>query len=91
MKTVDTTDYHNFTYYAMPTARRRQFDVGDIFENIIECNKCKWICRSRNRHDMVTCRCGAVSVDGGSWYSKQHGDKKDITSHVRMFKYRPRN
>ena len=87
---METTDYHNFSYHAMPIKRRKEFNLGDIFENTIECRKCGWIIRSKNRHDMATCKCGAVSVDGGSWYSKQHGKAKDIISHVRAFKYRSR-
>lgn len=84
------TDYHDFCYYDMPIKRRREFDIGDIFENTIECKLCGYIIRSKNRHDYRKCKCGAVAIDGGSWYSKWTGDLKNIISHVRLFKYRSR-
>lgn len=87
---MEKTDYHNFTYSSMSIKARRKFDVGDIYENTIECKKCGWIIRSRNRHDFVTCKCESISVDGGSWYSRQIGNQEDIISHVKMFKYVPR-
>lgn len=83
------TDYLDFTYYTEPIASRRKKDVGDIYENKIECKKCGWIIRSKNRHDFVYCKCGAVAVDGGSWYQRIVGDLDGYINHIRYFKYRP--
>lgn len=68
-----TKDYVDFTYYEMPVEERRKLDVGDIFLNQVRCRECGWIIRSKNRHDYVSCKCGASSVDGGSWYIKTSG------------------
>ena len=35
-----------------------------------KCTKCGDIIQSQNRHDMVYCKCGECSVDGGSSYCK---------------------
>ena len=39
-----------------------------ILRNRFKCNKCKDIIESKSRHDFVTCRCGAISCDGGHDY-----------------------
>jgi hypothetical protein len=36
----------------------------------IRCKHCNDIIQSTHRHDYVTCKCGKVSVDGGSDYLK---------------------
>lgn len=78
------TDYLDFTYIDMPVKERRKFDVGDIYDNKIQCKECSWIIRSKNRHHLATCKCGKVSVDGGSWYQKITNPDYDI-SHTVMF------
>lgn len=50
---------------------RRKKDVGDIYLNQAHCLLCGEVIISKNRHDYVTCKCGALSVDGGSWYCKR--------------------
>jgi hypothetical protein len=35
------------------------------------CRSCGDIIESTHRHDYVTCRCGAISVDGGSDYQRR--------------------
>lgn len=70
---MKTTDYIDFTYYEMPIEDRRKLHVGDIFDNKIRCKVCGYICRSKNRHHVSRCKCGACSVDGGSWYQKTTG------------------
>lgn len=85
------TDYLDFTYWEMPIKERRKLDVGDIYDNKVQCKKCNWIIRSKNRHNYVSCKCGAVSVDGGSWYQKITGNEKDYISHLKLFKYKSRN
>lgn len=42
-----------------------------------KCKKCNTIIDSKSRHDMVSCACGAISVDGGSDYFKCHFDHPD--------------
>lgn len=36
----------------------------------IKCLKCNTVIESKHRHDMVWCKCGDVSVDGGDDYLK---------------------
>ncbi len=80
------TDYHDFTTKDMPQEARRKLDVGNIWLNRIQCKKCKDIITSNNRHDMKYCKCGAVFVDGGSWYGRAGGkDLKDIIEMHEMF------
>lgn len=38
--------------------------------NAVKCLECKAVVRSLHRHDFRTCRCGAVSVDGGPDYQR---------------------
>ena len=65
------SDYHDFTNIDTPKEERRKVNVGDIYINAAKCLKCEDEIRSKNRHDYVTCKCGNVSVDGGSWYCKR--------------------
>lgn len=80
------TDYLDFTYPTMLPADRLKFDVGNIYENKIQCKKCGWVIRSKNRHNFVTCKCGAVSVDGGSWYQRVIGKQDGFINHTTFFK-----
>lgn len=68
------TDTQFFTTKETPEKERRHVGVGDIYQNQVKCLKCNDVIRSKNRHDFVTCSCGAISVDGGSWYLKRVGD-----------------
>lgn len=67
---MKTTDYQTFTTKDMSIEQRRKLNVGDIWSNAVKCKLCGDVIRSKNRHDYVTCKCGEVSVDGGSWYIK---------------------
>ena len=49
-----------------------------IICNRIQCKKCNDIIESKTIHDFVTCKCGAVSVDGGKDYLRRCGNKEDI-------------
>ncbi len=71
-------DYHDFCDINSDKEWRKKFDLGDIYSNGIICKKCGWYVRSKNRHNMAECKCGACAVDGGSWYAKITGDVKDI-------------
>jgi hypothetical protein len=46
--------------------------------NRVKCRKCGDIIESKTRHDYVTCKCGAVAVDGGSSYMRRTGSPADI-------------
>ena len=84
------TDYQEFTKKTTPKDERRNLDVGDIWSNSIQCLDCLDIIRSKNRHDMVYCKCEAVFVDGGSWYQRCGGkDLSKIKSLVEYYDDRP--
>lgn len=84
-----TTDYLDFTYWEQPVKERRKIDVGDIFDNKIQCRLCGYLVRSKNRHDFVRCKCGECFVDGGSWYQRYGAnDLKNVISRIKYFKYR---
>lgn len=36
----------------------------------LKCLLCRDVIESKHRHDYVTCKCGAVSLDGGTAYSR---------------------
>ncbi len=65
------TDYQEFCTIDTPLEERRKLNIGDVWLNAIRCRKCNDIIQSKNRHDMVWCKCGQVAVDGGSWYLKR--------------------
>ncbi len=50
-----------------------------IVVNKIRCNKCRDEIESTYRHDFVTCKCGACSVDGGKDYLRRCGNPEDWT------------
>lgn len=45
-----------------------------IKRNSAKCLKCKDEIESKHVHDFVTCRCGAISVDGGKHYLRRAGN-----------------
>ena len=64
-------DYHNFSTKEMPHATREKLLIGSYWLNRAKCLKCGDIIQSNNLHAFVTCKCGNLSVDGGSWYAKR--------------------
>ena len=55
--------------------------------NCVQCKKCSDIIFSRARHDMHTCSCGAMAIDGGWDYMKVSGlDFNCITINVNVSK-----
>jgi hypothetical protein len=48
-----------------------------IFLNMIGCRICHDHIISNSTHNYVTCKCGAVSVDGGQDYLKRTGNRED--------------
>jgi hypothetical protein len=49
-----------------------------ILKNRAECNLCKDIIESKHRHDFVSCKCGAIILDGGTDYLRRLGDLEQI-------------
>lgn len=43
-------------------------------KNRARCKKCNDIIESKYRHDFVSCKCGAIFVDGGNDYFRAGGD-----------------
>ena len=54
------------------------YDTKILIRNMARCKKCDEIIESIHRHDFVTCKCGAVSVDGGTDYINRTGNLSDI-------------
>lgn len=79
------TDYHNFCTKDTTKEQRDKWNVGDIWDNSIECLLCGDKLRSRNRHDFRECKCGNSYVDGGSCYPRWGG--KDISKIVKITEY----
>jgi len=50
-------------------------EKGDA--EVARCKKCASYILSENRHDFVTCFCGAVSIDGGRDYTRITGNDED--------------
>lgn len=48
-----------------------------ILSNKVRCKLCGDIIESKTVHDFVTCKCGAVSVDGGHFYLRRCGFPSD--------------
>ena len=46
--------------------------------NKARCKKCGDIVESKTRHDFQSCKCGAISVDGGLDYCRRGGNLEDI-------------
>ena len=67
----DIRDYQDMVNIGTPKEVRRKMDIWDVWDNSIKCNECQDVIRSKNRHDYVTCSCGASSVDWWSWYCKR--------------------
>ncbi len=42
-----------------------------IIKNAIRCKKCNDVIESKTVHDLVTCKCGCCSVDGGKQYIRR--------------------
>ena len=48
-----------------------------IIRNAIRCKLCGDVIESTNRHDYVSCSCGACAVDGGLNYLRRTFKDKD--------------
>jgi len=45
-----------------------------ITRNAALCMKCDTLIESKHVHDFVSCKCGAIAVDGGHEYLRRVGD-----------------
>jgi ribosomal protein L32 len=52
--------------------------VRSTLVNAAVCRKCGDRIESKHRHDFVTCKCGAISLDGGNDYVRGVGNPKDF-------------
>lgn len=84
----DIIDYHYFSHINSPASYRKKLGIGDIYTNAATCVRCGDSIRSKNRHNFVTCNCGAVSVDGGSQYVKRCGNEEHRVDKIVLFKDR---
>lgn len=50
-----------------------------ILSNQVKCNKCGDTPYSAHHHDYSECECGAVAVDGGTYYLRRIGEFENIT------------
>lgn len=78
-------DYQWTLSKGTPKDKRKKLNVGDVWINAAVCLKCKDYIRSLNVHDFRSCKCGAISVDGGSYYCKRVGNPEDIINIIEMF------
>lgn len=79
------TDTLNYVTKSSTAAQRKRFDMGDIYINAAVCLLCKSYIRSKNRHDMIYCKCRAIAVDGGSWYAKRLGAEENMVNVIESF------
>ena len=69
----------------IPKSLRKELGIGDIKLNMVKCKRCDTVIRSYHRHDFRECPCGAVFVDGGSWYSRVGGNAEDWEGLVKHY------
>ena len=53
-------------------------NMKTIIQNEAQCRKCDDIIWSAHHHDFKSCKCGAISVDGGMAYIRRVGDLDSI-------------
>lgn len=56
-----------------------------IIRNIMRCKKCDDVIESRFTHEMVTCKCKSVAIDGGKEYQKMTGDRENIDMSLSVY------
>jgi hypothetical protein len=61
---------------AYPNLGRPYF--GEKQYSTAKCAKCGTVIESRERHEFVSCHCGAISVDGGTNYCRRCGKSEDF-------------
>ena len=53
-----------------------------IIRNAAQCAKCDDVIESTHVHDFVSCKCGAIFIDGGHEYLRAGGYLEDFISLV---------
>lgn len=61
-----------------------------LVRNAIRCNICGDEIESKHRHDFVTCKCGACSVDGGHDYLRRCFKSPDCFTDISVCKPDPK-
>ena len=56
--------------------------VMPLIKNAAQCNACGDVIESKHRHDFVSCKCGAIFIDGGLDYLRGGGRPEDFISLV---------
>lgn len=74
----NTLDYHELVNIDSTPEERERLGIGDLWINGAKCSKCGDEIRSKNRHHCARCSCGAIAVDGGSWYGRLIGSPEDM-------------
>lgn len=73
----------DFKQHYLPEVEK---DAPKILFNRARCRKCGTFLESKHVHDMQTCACGAVSIDGGLEYIRQLAvdlnDIEDLTEYA---------
>jgi hypothetical protein len=82
---MNKVDYQKFCPQGTPEIEREKIGVGNIYSNSAQCALCSDVIRSTNKHDFVWCKCGAIAVDGGSWYAKRVGNMSDVIDLTEMY------
>jgi hypothetical protein len=79
MKNTKMKEWVYYEHYPVDTPKkeRQKAYIGSIFKNQAKCLLCGETIISKNRHDYVSCSCGNVSVDGGSWYARRSIHEED--------------
>jgi len=82
MKTLTQRYYEN---EELTKEERVIIHAGNIRINQAKCLICGETVQSKHRHDFVTCSCGGLSVDGGSWYAKRGAKDFDMVEERSIF------
>lgn len=49
-----------------------------VVRNRARCKRCNDIIESKHKYDFVSCRCKAISLDGGTEYQRYIGSREDF-------------
>lgn len=49
-----------------------------IVRNMAKCKRCGDIIESKHKYDFVSCKCKAISLDGGREYQRYIGSREDF-------------
>lgn len=49
-----------------------------VVRNMAKCKRCGDIIESKYSHDFVSCKCGAIALDGGTDYQRAIGNQEDF-------------